>query len=328
MNTQEKVEELGSGHYTALFWEYDSRTGRRWNIDPVMKFGESPYATFSNNPIVNNDPNGDTDGNPQEGDTKQVPSTVKNAPPETMYYHAGGISTATNEITKAGWYSEEKYKLEIGKYVSYKVDSDTKEIQPYISGTLQTANLAKTKIFKAAVAEAYNRYTCSNEILHLPNECGEIVAIPTPYNHGRGRGLDETLSPLDLIGSGFGKLFTKGITKILSKGGVEFVETAAKGGTKLLTQFSSSTIDDAVGLVMKDPNKVAHLFPAKHNLGSLVTKLGGQENTVRSVLNAANGKLPSSGMFNNIPVNVGGSTVFIRGNVVNGVPRLGTMFIP
>ena len=64
MNTQEKVEELGSGHYTALFWEFDSRTGRRWNIDPIMKSWESPYATFSNNPIVNNDPNGDTDGNP------------------------------------------------------------------------------------------------------------------------------------------------------------------------------------------------------------------------------------------------------------------------
>ena len=91
---------------------------------------------------------------------------------------------------------------------------------------------------------------------------------------------------------------------------VNLADDAAKGGTELLTQFSSSTIDDAISLVMKDPNKVAHLFPAKHNLGALVTELGGQENTVRAVLNAANGKLPASGMFNNIPVNVGGVTVF------------------
>ncbi|MES2619690.1 MAG: hypothetical protein V4615_02480 [Bacteroidota bacterium] len=78
---------------------------------------------------------------------------------------------------------------------------------------------------------------------------------------------------------------------------------------------------------MKDPNKVSHLFASKHNLGPLVSKLGGQENTVRAVLNAANGKLPASGVFNNIPVNVGGQTIFLRGNVIDGVPRLGTMFI-
>jgi len=103
--------------------------------------------------------------------------------------------------------------------------------------------------------------------------------------------------------------------------------TVAQGETKLLSQFSTSTIDDAVSQVMKDPNKIGHLFPAKHNLGPLVTKLGGQENTVRAVLNAANGKLPASGIFRDIPVIVGGKTVLIRGNVINGVPRLGTMFI-
>jgi hypothetical protein len=79
---------------------------------------------------------------------------------------------------------------------------------------------------------------------------------------------------------------------------------------------------------MKDPNKVAHLFSPKHNLGGLVSKFGGQENTVRAVLNAANGQLPSSGVFNNISVNVGGQNVLIRGSVINGTPRLGTMFIP
>ena len=56
-------------------------------------------------------------------------------------------------------------------------------------------------------------------------------------------------------------------------------------------------------------------------------KLVGQENTFRAVLNAANGKLPASGVFNNIPVNVGGQTIFLRGNVIDGIPRLGTMFI-
>jgi len=52
-NGQEKDNEVyGEGKsYTAEFWQYDSRLGRRWNVDPVTKPNESPYATFANNPI-------------------------------------------------------------------------------------------------------------------------------------------------------------------------------------------------------------------------------------------------------------------------------------
>jgi len=59
-----------------------------------------------------------------------------------------------------------------------------------------------------------------------------------------------------------------------------------------------------------------------------VNKLGGEENTVRAVLNAANGKLPSSGVFKDVVVKVAGQNVFVRGNVIDGIPRIGTMFIP
>jgi RHS repeat-associated protein len=60
-NGQEKDDEIaGAGnHTTALFWEYDPRTGRRWNLDPKPSADESPYATNKNNPIKYNDPNGD-----------------------------------------------------------------------------------------------------------------------------------------------------------------------------------------------------------------------------------------------------------------------------
>jgi len=64
-NTQEKTDEIaGPGnHNTATFWEYDTRLGRRWNVDPVTKPWESLYACLSDNPILLNDPNGD-DGVP------------------------------------------------------------------------------------------------------------------------------------------------------------------------------------------------------------------------------------------------------------------------
>ena len=57
----EKDDEVsGSGNsYTAEFWQYDARLGRRWNVDPVDKPWESSYATFSGNPIYYIDPNGD-----------------------------------------------------------------------------------------------------------------------------------------------------------------------------------------------------------------------------------------------------------------------------
>ena len=57
-NGQEKSTEINpSGdHYTAEFWEYDSRIGRRWNRDRVYK--HSPYEVLGSNPIWNIDPNG------------------------------------------------------------------------------------------------------------------------------------------------------------------------------------------------------------------------------------------------------------------------------
>ncbi len=57
-NGQEKTKELGENFYEAQWWEYDSRIGRRWNVDPVSKDNESPYAPFSNNPILFKDTHG------------------------------------------------------------------------------------------------------------------------------------------------------------------------------------------------------------------------------------------------------------------------------
>ena len=72
-NGMEKDDEIaGRGNsYTAEFWQYDSRLGRRWNIDPITYASQSPYASFNNNPIFFSDPSG-LEGNPPE----------KNNPPE------------------------------------------------------------------------------------------------------------------------------------------------------------------------------------------------------------------------------------------------------
>ena len=63
MNGQEKVDEINGvtgSHYTALFWEYDARLGRRWNLDPKPNPSISQYNCFAGNPIWYSDVLGDT----------------------------------------------------------------------------------------------------------------------------------------------------------------------------------------------------------------------------------------------------------------------------
>ena len=59
MNGQERIPEWAPEHYTARYWEYDSRLGRRWNTDPVVVPALAPYATFENNPVRFSDKLGD-----------------------------------------------------------------------------------------------------------------------------------------------------------------------------------------------------------------------------------------------------------------------------
>ena len=59
-NGQEKDDEIkGSANsYTASFWEYDPRLGRRWNTDPIIFSWQSTYSCFNNNPLLFIDPSG------------------------------------------------------------------------------------------------------------------------------------------------------------------------------------------------------------------------------------------------------------------------------
>jgi len=58
-NGQEKSTEINKNSYTAEFWQYDSRIVRRWNVDPIVLTGESPYLVNGGNPIYYTDPKGD-----------------------------------------------------------------------------------------------------------------------------------------------------------------------------------------------------------------------------------------------------------------------------
>jgi len=105
-NSQENDDEVsGSGNsYTAEFWQYDSRLGRRWNIDPVFKEHESPYGCFANNPIWFADRDGaDTSDvlklNTRMNELEQMSKDLKKDEKEIwklIYKHEQNVKRVTN----------------------------------------------------------------------------------------------------------------------------------------------------------------------------------------------------------------------------------------
>jgi RHS repeat-associated protein len=59
-NGQEKEKEINENSTSAEYWIYDSRIGRRWNVDPKPNVSNSVYSCLANNPIWFSDPDGDT----------------------------------------------------------------------------------------------------------------------------------------------------------------------------------------------------------------------------------------------------------------------------
>lgn len=72
MNRQEKDNEIIDGAYSAEYWEYDSRLGRRWNLDLKPNPSISAYACYANNPILYVDNGGDTITIPNPADRELV----------------------------------------------------------------------------------------------------------------------------------------------------------------------------------------------------------------------------------------------------------------
>jgi uncharacterized protein (TIGR02594 family) len=104
MNTQEKDNEIyGEGNsYSAEYWQYDARLGRRWNVDPVVKVHESPYATFANNPVWFVDPNGADWFVSNEKGSKDEPVWLPSEDNATNVFGKNGfVSLGENVLPKA-----------------------------------------------------------------------------------------------------------------------------------------------------------------------------------------------------------------------------------
>jgi RHS repeat-associated protein len=93
--------------YTADFWQYDTRLGRRWNIDP--KASEFPwistYATFGNNPIWFVDPDGEKIVF-AKGVSKEFKASFKAAIQKLNANKVGGIVSALEKSKRTYYITE------------------------------------------------------------------------------------------------------------------------------------------------------------------------------------------------------------------------------
>lgn len=106
-NGQEKDDEVaGAGNTnTAMFWEYDTRLGRRWNLDPKPNPSISDYACFANNPIEICDPNGDSTWTTQKGNQLTINTTIE--------FSGNGLYKKNGKMRKDAEATVEKIKKDI-----------------------------------------------------------------------------------------------------------------------------------------------------------------------------------------------------------------------
>jgi hypothetical protein len=133
INGQLKETDLNDNITTAMYWEYDSRIGRRWNVDPIFNISESPYACFANNPIVNTDIFGD-----DPGKKKKKPAENKD----------DALTVKAYEIVKKHYDSKDKGKdirNELSNEITdfLKSTTDKKGNNKYFRNAGEAANFTK-----------------------------------------------------------------------------------------------------------------------------------------------------------------------------------------
>jgi LysM domain len=167
-NGQEKVDEIsGTGnHNTALFWEYDTRLGRRWNLDPVDQVNISNYAVNYNNPIQFNDPLGNTGNDP-----------VKVKKGDNLSSIAKSNNTTVDKILKENPEIKDPNKIHPGQKINLPN-------APKSNSSANTASSNKPKTQNSAQSSGPSVPTQnSNSGLRMPDfyTLNVSVTIPTPW---------------------------------------------------------------------------------------------------------------------------------------------------
>ena len=107
---------------------------------------------------------------------------------------------------------------------------------------------------------------------------------------------------------------------------IKHAKQAAQPIREFLKELPKEALDEAIRYAKID-NNFDHYFKEKHKFMGMIEELGSKDEVLEAVLNACVGKIPATGVFYEIPIIVLGFTVHVSGRVIDGVPKLGTMFI-
>jgi RHS repeat-associated protein len=114
------------------------------------------------------------------------------------------------------------------------------------------------------------------------------------------------------------ELAEKAAKELAEKAAKEAAEKAAKEAAAKAAQAHAKTLE--------------HIFgQARHKLGNLVKLFGSEEKAFNAVQKATEAAVQSqgiNGVFTNVVVTVGTESITVRGNVINGIVRIGTFFKP
>jgi YD repeat-containing protein len=201
INGQEKEKDLNENITTALYWEYDSRIGRRWNLDPVPKFGESEYLCFGGNPILLSDPSGDQPDSPDKNGGKnydlsaQMQASCINflaaraaffvyvARAERKEY-AWDLNNGYREAAKA--YSATRYKNDNVATLGISQEAFTKVVSSYYMDFERAFNYAADETMEKLNFIYYNKYSTARN-LFKPN-----LTVSESYD-----AIDQSMNMLD-----------------------------------------------------------------------------------------------------------------------------------
>jgi len=208
VNTQEYSPELNDNSYTAEFWQYDARLGRRWNVDVKQKVSQSPYQCFSGNPLLFQDIHGDKDSTYPTVDGKRITTNDPDAKtfsgnavslkgyPDIKVQPAKGTLqkftvTGENVVDGAATF-EARFDIETGAFKGYFWDKNTsysyddflddfrEDLQKYFNNTDVFGAPKKGSMYDPNITSEQGAQNAAN--------LGFASIIPSPFQAG-GLGL-------------------------------------------------------------------------------------------------------------------------------------------
>jgi RHS repeat-associated protein len=185
-NGQEKDNEVaGNGNIsTAKFWEYDSRIGRRWNIDPFDQISISNYACFANNPIRHTDVNGDVVDGDKDG--KKDYKTYRDRISNRILKAQTRVADLESKIAEKGTSKSLERKLERTKSylnANQQVSSELDELEKSETVYWLNSNYAG-KVSAGGRGEGVTSYDFINERVTISYGAGNVGNLIHELKHG------------------------------------------------------------------------------------------------------------------------------------------------